>query len=91
MTTDVSQIKRTTSKIKNIQKKTANDENAMNQDAKNQKIKMKFHVTDEISCYDQTIKWACWFDENMKNFFDFQKNVSVDTIRYSYSWRVIYI
>ena len=63
----------------------------MNQNAKNQKIKMKFHATDEISCYDQTIKRTCWFDKNMKNFSDFQKNVSVDTIRYSYSWRVIYI
>ena len=57
----------------------------MNQNAKNQKIKMKFHATDEISCYDQTIKRAYWFDENMKNFFNFQKNVSVDTIKYSYS------
>ena len=63
----------------------------MNQDARNQEIKMKFHATDEISCYDQTIKRACWFDENMKNFSDFQKNVSVDTIRYSFLWRVIYV
>ena len=31
----------------------------MNQNVKNQKIKMKFHVTNEISCYDQTIKRTC--------------------------------
>ena len=91
MITDVPQIEGTTNKIKNIKKKTANDENAMNQNAKNQRIKMKFHVTDEISCYDQTIKRTCWFDKNMKKIFNFQKNVSVDTIRYSYLWRVIYI
>ena len=91
MATDVFQIEGTTSKIKNIKKRTANDENAMNQDVRDQEIKMKFHATDEISCYDQTIKRACWFGENMKDFSDFQRDVSVGTIRYSYSWRVIYI
>ena len=49
MITDVSQLKETTNKIKNIKKKTANDKNAMNQDARNQKIKMKFYATAEIS------------------------------------------
>ena len=46
------QIKKITNKIKNIKKKTANDENVMNQNVKNQKIKLKFHATDKISCYN---------------------------------------
>ena len=68
MITNVLQIKKTTMKIKNIKKKTANDENAMNQNVKNQV---------EISCYEiseyvDLMKY--------KKFFSFQKNVSIDTI-----------
>ena len=47
------------------------------------KIKLKFHAIAEISEHVDLMKY--------ENFFRFQRNVSVGTIKYSYSWRVIYI
>ena len=66
MATDVSQIERTTSKIESIKKKTANDENAMNQGAKDQKIKMKFHATAEISRHVDLMKHERFFSFSKK-------------------------
>ena len=55
----------------------------MNQNAKNQEIKLKFHATAEISEHVDLMKY--------EKFFSFQKNVSVDTIKYSFLWRVTYV
>ena len=51
------QMKKTTKRIENIKKKITNDENEI----KNQKIKMKFHATDEISKHDDLIKHEDFF------------------------------
>ena len=86
MITDVFQIEETTSKIKKIKKKNHKRwKRFMNQNVKNQ-IEISYY---QISEHVDLIK--------MKKNFNFQKNVSVDTIakfyflRNSISWRVIYV
>ena len=57
------------------------------------KIKKKNHKrwkwTINQNAKNQKSDMLIWW--NMKIFFRFQKNVSVDTIKYSFSWRVIYV